>query len=472
MTGIRIDEFARRCNELDGEMDFQYLSVSPSIEFSNTGRRGGQKKYFSISLIELIKTLRDIHQNISSFAGASPYNEALMRRLFAEHITSVTTNALSTVQTLPLYGVIAKVIHLTNNLPNQFEEKEIPFDSDKFEIAIEYLESQLPDEEKYLDTLALHFAAAEDESEIKGSNTIYYGAPGVGKSFKIDQICNDNNSIRTIFHPDTQYSDFVGCLKPKMDGADVVYEFRAGPFTKAIEKAYTNENEHIYLVIEEINRAASAAVFGEVFQLLDRDSEGRSVYPIDLTDPDMLEYLLTNAPEAIENGQLRIPVNLSLFATMNSSDQAVMPMDTAFKRRWMFEYIRIDFSDCPNGMLSIPIRDNGEVKVSWADFAQTINNALVDNSIPEDRLLGPWFLSNAELQTIESTQKALTGKLCLYLWDDVLRHGQSSIVFDLGIKNYGQLNTSFEPNNAIFNERIEQALLDASVVQDNKSVEE
>jgi len=310
------------------------------------------------------------------------------------------------------------------------------------------------------------------EPKFEASNTIYYGAPGVGKSFCIDQKCNDENSIRTIFHPDTQNSDFVGCLKPKMNGTDVIYEFRAGPFTKAIVKAYNNHDKHIYLVIEEINRASSAAVFGEIFQLLDRNAAGRSVYPIDLADPDMLEYIESKAPEAITNGQLRIPSNLSLFATMNSSDQAVMPMDTAFKRRWVFEYIPIDFSSCPMGSLSIPIRDNGEIKVNWSDFAKSINNALIDNSIPEDRLLGPWFLSPAELKTSELAQQALKGKVCLYLWDDVLRHGHSTVIFDVGIKNYGQLNTSFKRNNPIFNERIEHELLNVAITQVDEVIEE
>lgn len=325
----------------------------------------------------------------------------------------------------------------------------------------------------YFNTLSIqqftfqnHSSSAIDKV---GENVIYYGAPGVGKSYKIDQLCNKENSIRTIFHPDTQNSDFVGCLKPKMNGSDVVYEFRAGPFTKAIIKSFENSKKHIYLVIEEINRAASAAVFGEIFQLLDRDDNGQSVYPIDLTDPDMLEYIESKVPGAIENGQLRIPSNLSLFATMNSSDQAVMPMDTAFKRRWIFEYVSIDFNECPQGNLTIPIRDQGEVTVSWANFAKIINSSLEAKSIPEDRLLGPWFLSKSELSTTERAQKALTGKLCLYLWDDVLRHGQHNIIYNNDIKNYGQLVSSFNPKSSVFSENIEQALVAQSI---NDSTEE
>ncbi|WP_435275319.1 AAA family ATPase [Psychrobium sp. nBUS_13] len=454
MIDIRIDEFAERCDGLNGNMDFQYVSVSPSIEFSNTGRRGG-KKYFSISMVDLIQTLKDIKENIAEFAGASTYDETRMRNLFSRFTTSQTVNALSTVQTLPLYGVIAKVIHLSNEEKADFNEKSILLDSDKFDVAIAYLESQLPDNDEYLEGLSPSIS-----NEDTAINIIYYGAPGVGKSYKIDQICDDNNSIRTIFHPETQSSDFIGCLKPKMNGHDVIYEFRPGPFTKAIVSAYSNPEKHQYLIIEEINRAAAAAVFGEVFQLLDRAADSSSVYPIDVIDPDMLHYLESNSPSSINEGKLKIPSNLSLYATMNSSDQAVMPMDTAFKRRWLFEYVPIDFSECPEGILSIPIREQDNIEVNWSDFAQVINAALEDKSIPEDRLLGPWFIAAPELATQELAEKSLKGKLCLYLWDDVLRHNQHNIIFDNDIKSYGQLVSSFESRMAVFAEHIELALLD------------
>lgn len=459
MTDIRIDEFVSECNGLGGVISLDYEPVAPSIRFSNSGRRG--LKYFSISLADLVQSFKDIKNRIDDYIQAQEYSQETHRTLFYA-LTSETASALGGTQTMPFFNVLSKIIHVANNLDVPFQENRIIISEETVDKTLDYLTSQLPDNELYLSSLG---SADLESSEKSGTNVIFYGAPGVGKSYKIDKECNSTNSIRTIFHPDTQNSDFIGCLKPKMNGSNVVYEFRAGPFTKAIVKAYANQDKHIYLVIEEINRAASAAVFGEVFQLLDRDSSGKSVYPIDLVDPDMLEFIESKAPTAITNGQLRIPSNLSLFATMNSSDQAVMPMDTAFKRRWIFEYIPIDFSSCPTGYLYIPIRDNAEVKVSWSDFAKSINNALIDNSIPEDRLLGPWFLSPAELKTPELTQQTLKGKVCLYLWDDVLRHGLSTVIFDVGIKNYGQLNSSFKPNNPIFNERIEQELLNVAITQ-------
>ena len=293
---------------------------------------------------------------------------------------------------------------------------------------------------------------------IGGENVIYYGAPGTGKSHKIEQKCDEKNSIRTVFHPDTQNSDFIGCLKPKMDGDNVVYEFRAGPFTKAIIQAYNTRGEHHYLVIEEINRAACAAVFGEIFQLLDRNEYGESCYSIDIVDPDLLTYLTNHAPLSVDKGKLKIPSNLSLYATMNSSDQAVMPMDTAFKRRWLFEYVGINFQKSAKGTLTIPVSATEVIDIEWSQFAPLINSALEHEAIAEDRLLGPWFLNSTELKDVSAAKSALKGKLFLYLWNDVLRHNQRSIIFDDQINNFGQLIERFEANKTVFSSALNEQI--------------
>jgi hypothetical protein len=286
------------------------------------------------------------------------------------------------------------------------------------------------------------------------SNIIFYGAPGTGKSYAIDEIVRANKYVSTVFHPDTQYSDFVGCLKPSMNGSDVEYRFREGPFCKILKVAHDNPHEHCYLVIEEINRASAAAVFGEIFQLLDRKSNGGSRYGVDINDPDMLSYLAINAPSVIIDGQLKLPSNLSIYATMNSSDQAVMPMDTAFKRRWRFEYKPIDFGICANGSFRIFDSEKKPFIISWKKFASCINECLATQEIPEDRHLGPWFLSSEELQDEKCASYALTGKLFMYLWDDVLRHGLKATVFDENIKNYGQLVHSFNSGVSVFSETL------------------
>lgn len=288
-----------------------------------------------------------------------------------------------------------------------------------------------------------------------GENIIYYGAPGTGKSYAIDEIVKITKHVSTVFHPDTQYSDFVGCLKPTMNGTDVEYRFREGPFCKILKVAHDNSQEHCYLIIEEINRASAAAVFGEIFQLLDRKPNGGSRYGVDINDPDMLSYLDINAPSVIMDGQLKLPSNLSIYATMNSSDQAVMPMDTAFKRRWRFEYKSIDFDSCASGSFTILNSDKKPLSISWKNFAISINECLADQGIPEDRHLGPWFLNTEELSEERAVNKVLTGKLFMYLWDDVLRHGLQDAVFDTSnSKNYGQLVHNFNSGVSVFSEEL------------------
>ncbi|WP_454442099.1 McrB family protein [Vibrio bathopelagicus] len=313
-----------------------------------------------------------------------------------------------------------------------------------------------------------------------GRNIIFYGAPGTGKSHRIlKQECKNVSPTVTVFHPDTQYCDFVGSLKPSMKGNDITYQFRPGPFTEALIEAVNDDSKHHFLVIEEINRASAAAVFGEIFQLLDREADGSSTYSINISDPDLLLHLNTETQNAFSDKKISIPKNLSLLATMNSSDQAVMPMDTAFKRRWEFEYLRIDYTKASIGELVVNVSGlNGteSCRVSWGDFAETINCCLIAEGIAEDRLLGHRFINENELKS--NPDKVLKGKLLMYLWDDVLRHGQHEVVFrqyadtdksPLPLTNFGQLISAYERGLPIFNDNIEQALINCSIKETAKS---
>lgn len=284
-----------------------------------------------------------------------------------------------------------------------------------------------------------------------GENTIFYGAPGTGKSFTIDEITRGYISVRTVFHPETQYGDFVGCLRPSMDDNGIEYSFKKGPFIEALLKALKDPEHHYFLIIEEINRAPAAAVFGELFQLLDRDKYGESEYRIDINDKDLLNLLNKEHPGGFPDNKLYIPNNLSLYATMNSSDQAVMPLDTAFKRRWKFEYMPLDFSTSPSGYFKINT-ESGEKTVSWSQFAQAVNSILSILSIPEDRHLGPWFVNENEISDLKNAKKTLTGKVLMYIWDDVLRHSERSSLFNTNITTFGSLVKKVENNEIIFSE--------------------
>ena len=314
-----------------------------------------------------------------------------------------------------------------------------------------------------------HFKINKD---LVGINKIIYGAPGAGKSASVSKIVGENY-IRTVFHPETQYSDFIGCLKPHKDSTgSITYSFRKGPFIQILEKALLDKDNHYFLVIEELNRANTAAVFGEIFQLLDRDDEGKSEYPILIQDEDLYEALavtLGSSHEFIVKRQLMIPSNLSIIATMNSSDQAVFPLDTAFKRRWIFEYLPIDFTNCATG--EVPIHHAVLPNVEWKTLAQTINTVLVQLKVVEDKLIGPWFIKDSDLVEGQAEQTFI-GKICSYLWDDALKYkNQNDKIFKREILSYGQLHQMYSEGAPIFSDSFIELLKAPKDANEGDSIE-
>jgi AAA domain (dynein-related subfamily) len=283
------------------------------------------------------------------------------------------------------------------------------------------------------------------DSEIVDSpkNLIVYGAPGTGKSHYLNNLLKDANTIRTVFHSETQNSDFVGSLKPVTNSTGKVnYEFIAGPFIKAFVSAVKQPSKQIHLIIEEINRANAAAVFGEIFQLLDRDVTGRSEYEIQADE--LLSKYLKDTLDTAYNGLIYIPANLTINATMNSSDQGVYPLDSAFKRRWSFKYMPIDFQDSPKGAVDLDGR-----RITWEILAKSVNEILAREyaHLEEDRFIGPWFLNKNEVHSQFS--KAIESKLFTYLWNDVLRHQQRDKIFN------AQEITTFSDLIKIFNRQLQ-----------------
>ena len=280
-------------------------------------------------------------------------------------------------------------------------------------------------------------------------NKIYYGAPGTGKTHSVNEEVGDKHCIRTVFHPDLQNGDFVGTLKPVMRGENVTYEFSPGPFAHALKESILRPNEKVFLVIEELNRAPAAAVFGDLFLLLDRDEDGLGQYDADFPTGEFKSWLCANCDQEIE--RLRLPANLWLLATMNSADQGVFPLDTAFRRRWNQEYIHIDYTNSPGGSFNIVKGDGTEASVPWAKFSKILNNYLTEHlPIAEDRLLGPWFVSDVEL----ASSDLVPGKVLIYLWDDLLRHHGREVIFNTSIvKTYGDLSRCVSDGKSVFAER-------------------
>ena len=227
---------------------------------------------------------------------------------------------------------------------------------------------------------------------------------------------------RVTFHPNYSYAQFVGTYKPVQDTADetqIKYEYVPGPFMRIYTVAKQNPSQNFLLLIEEINRANVAAVFGDVFQLLDRDENGNSEYPVAASE-DIKKYLAKNG---IHEDELKIPSNMYIWATMNSADQGVFPMDTAFKRRWEFEYIGIDENEDKVKVYEIPI--SATTKVNWNDLRKAINNKLITLGINEDKLLGPFFLSKTVLDSALDKGmdfvKLFENKVLMYLFEDAAK---------------------------------------------------
>lgn len=307
-------------------------------------------------------------------------------------------------------------------------------------------------------------------------NLIVFGAPGTGKSYTIDRnkaVFGDNFE-RVTFHPNYSYAQFVGTYKPKpltVSSTDITYEYVPGPFLRLWEKAYKSKRDdavpqNFLLIIEEINRANVAAVFGDVFQLLDR-KEGESEYAITTTE-DMREYIAKKLGDDVSDYEkITIPSNLYIWATMNSADQGVFPMDTAFKRRWTFQYLGIDEGEEIIESINVSLPNGKTIK--WNTLRKAINTKLIGLKINEDRLLGPFFLSNSDLGS-NAFDSAFEGKLLMYLYEDVLKHKRNSFfrgemntysdvlraykidgggIFDFDLKYNEETPTDIETNNTL-----------------------
>lgn len=282
---------------------------------------------------------------------------------------------------------------------------------------------------------------------------IFYGAPGTGKSHRIKEQLKalnvpKENIFRTTFHPDSDFSTFVGAYKPTMkkqyryDGKvkakyyedddlagakkdEVIidkviqYDFVPQTFIKAYVRAYQTK-ENVYLIIEEINRGNCAQIFGDLFQLLDRDENGVSEYTIK-ADADIRAYLedvLGCDSEGIKDGELCLPSNLYIYATMNTSDQSLFPIDSAFKRRWDWEYEPIKYK---NADWVIEINGN---QFSWTSFQKEVNNRIFESTNSEDKMLGDFFVKPYDGII---TEKLLLNKVLFYLWNDVCKDGDGDI---------------------------------------------
>lgn len=322
-----------------------------------------------------------------------------------------------------------------------------------------------------LDTKSFHIEPEESARKKGGQNLIIYGAPGTGKSRGLEDLLNSgiwngqycesfiSNYSRVVFHTEYTYFDFVGTYKPvpvhkkteytfvnSVNGNEtslepyINYEFVPGPFIELLVAAWLDKENMYTLLIEEINRANAAAVFGEIFQLLDRNKDGTSEYAY-LPSKDLRAYLLSveGMEKYIAEG-IKIPSNMNIVATMNSADQGVNVLDSAFKRRWNYKYKKIDIGNAVHK--DAPFKYAG-MTMTWGIFVTALNEKLIKSRVEEDRLIGPYFIKPDEIGVVSAKDKLL-----LYLWDDVLRH-QRTQFFATYILTFGDLTDKFSHEDVL-----------------------
>lgn len=319
----------------------------------------------------------------------------------------------------------------------------------------------------------------------KSHQRIFFGAPGTGKSYLLNEDAKKyfgNDYERVTFHPNYMYGNFIGTFKPFPDKSEdgketktIMYKYIPGVLLRLLIKAIKNPVTNYLLIIEEINRANTAAVFGDFFQLLDRNGNGESEYGIAVSE-DLKLYLeeefdknnLTKNEKRYlgENlDKITLPPNFYIWATMNSADQGVMPLDTAFKRRWEFEYTGIDDaynkSKDESGKSEFDdykFRANGKELSNWNDFRIKINEILSKCHVSEDKLIGPYFISKSILASkdIDKITNAIKNKVLMYLYEDAGRQHRKRIFKEGKWETYSKLCEAFDENcEEIFNDKVE-----------------
>lgn len=416
----------------------------------------------------------DINHDISIQPGdkilgyvEEPINE--FRFVFS--VASVTENSLVLIKDLEVSKGVSRLLD------------EIPeLSSDALdEIAFPISEELFNDIINQIWPPSIHMRELPDSNNANPLQIIYYGAPGTGKSYKVkNEIPKGATQFRVTFYPDYYYSDFVGGLRPQNGDNGVEYKFEAGPFARAIKDSFLSSGP-IYFIIEEINRGNAAAIFGDLFQLLDR-VKGKSDYSI--TNHDLYQYLADNGVSGLVHDQVYLPGNLNILCTMNTADQNVFVLDTAFKRRFRMEYVPIDFkayfidSDCievkescrgylynnsifdgssdiqsimgsrmhqrVSNVISNPSRN-------WPTFAAYVNAKIddinsIEQKISEDKKLGPFFVETDEL----NNRKAFADKVLYYLKQDVFKYEDNILsesyeeLYDKYVNQGNDLFTIFE----------------------------
>ena len=330
------------------------------------------------------------------------------------------------------------------------------------DIIINKFESIIPKLSPFIKSSKIFLPIDQREHPLQ---IMLYGAPGTGKSYSISSLirqsypgfneCDDNPYVfRTTIYRDYSYFDFVGNIMPVTKDGKISYEFVPGIFTTALFAALRNQDSGIdvYLILEEMSRGDIASIFGDIFQLLDRDDTGKSMYGIN--NKSIYEYLILNG--VLKAGyKIIIPSNLHIIGTVNTSDQNVNVIDTAFKRRFDFKYVGVEPIKSNNGYVNnFSIKFTSDNQYEWVKLYQAINHVIInDLGLAEDKQLGPFFLKDKGNDDLN--RKQVANKLLHYLWQDVERVSYTSgSLFADGITSFSQLYYAFKKQENILSKSV------------------
>ena len=383
------------------------------------------------------------------------YNSPIEWYISPEELRDIVV-PLSVYKDIPVSMFVEQIITYRAN-PSGFSSWPncVPSDND-FRMLKEYLLFlsnfsfldfiELKDKSKrfYINENSINIVADEeyhvnrnDSQSDSTEQVIFFGAPGTGKSYKVNNIVQnkDDKTHRVTFHPEYDYASFIGGYKPTMEEDDskevIKYKFVPQAFTNIYVKAWNDPNNTYYLVIEEINRGNCAEIFGDIFQLLDRDSDYSITPSIELKD--YLKTSLVNKDKGLKNGKLKLPRNLNIYATMNTSDQSLFPMDSAFKRRWNWEYIPICYEELteegkPNPSFNYVVDLDSHNSFKWNEFISKVNlNHIQDNPVlGMDKCIGNYFVipKNGGKAIDVAT---FINKAIFYLWNDVFKDEKNEV---------------------------------------------
>jgi len=350
--------------------------------------------------------------------------------------------------------------------------------------------------------------------DIKPIQKILFGSPGTGKSYQIREIARDKlgipfddttHTVKTVFHPEYTYADFMGKLLPLTQGQSVIYKFYPGHFIRILGMAYQGlidgKKDHYLLVIDELNRGNAAAIFGTVFQLLDRESDGWSSYEVDISEMELVglleamrlkpiiqdgtieikegntkihcedfckerkDELASKNPDGsrvfslLQQRRINIPHNLSILATINTSDESIYCIDSAFKRRWDWEYVKAPVRDTsvPEKLQDVNLIIDGEPQGAWSQYILGINELIKSNHQVirriEDKQIGWWFIKPEDDQV---DLEQVKDKLMFYLWDSVFARDKRPIEEFLSTTNKAVKLTAYSDFLGLIKEFMEK----------------